>query len=69
MPLEKGEVVILDNQRMAHGRTPFEDDPGNKRKLYLLLSGVHHPRNPLRKVPEAFKELKAKAMVKCAATT
>ena len=54
LALEKGDVVVLDNWRMSHGRTPYTDDPKMQRSIGLLLSEQFGERQPLQNPPESF---------------
>lgn len=50
LQLARGDVLILDNLRVSHGRTPWN---GSSRQLGMLLSGLV-PREEHRTPPETF---------------
>jgi alpha-ketoglutarate-dependent taurine dioxygenase len=44
--LGAGQVILLDNTRISHGRTPYQDSPSQRRCLYRSLH-LAHPRSAL----------------------
>lgn len=40
--LEPGEVVVVDNRRLLHGRTAFEDGPLAEQRRLLLRAWISH---------------------------
>jgi alpha-ketoglutarate-dependent taurine dioxygenase len=44
--LEPGQVLVIDNQRILHGRTPFEDEPDPARKRLLLRIWLRRHEGP-----------------------
>ena len=57
LQLVRGDVLVLDNLRVAHGRTPWA---GSDRQMGLLLSDLV-PREAHRTPPKAFLQWAAEA--------
>jgi alpha-ketoglutarate-dependent taurine dioxygenase len=52
--LEVGDIIVLDNLRVMHGREPY----AGKRQLGLLISSAMVDREPSRQPPPAFAALR-----------
>jgi hypothetical protein len=54
--LEVGDIIVLDNLRVMHGREPY----AGKRQLGLLISSSMVEREPTRQPPREFDALREK---------
>ena len=43
LKLEAGQAIVLDNSRISHGRTAYQDSNAQRRCLYRSLH-LQHPR-------------------------
>ena len=57
--LEQGDLVVMDNLRVAHGRTPYS---GGDRLIGLLLSDMVDRELARSQPPAAFGRIRAAAL-------